>query len=195
MINREDVIKFYQYFYRKRFNSINYKFHPSDKASKSIDTFLNICNKNYNLKLIGTSFLYDYFIYQFNYWRDAKLEACYGKFRIELVIGKKAFDRFFNNERDDMWVIEKSEIIELYGFKKEDLVEQEKPIKLQNYKGNHEIAIKQLYHNTDLGFYQCIENTTMYNHKHTCCMLCNFKSDCKKLLKDNFPKIYEARGY
>lgn len=192
MISEQDVINFYQYFYRKRFNSFNYKFKPSEKAEKVIKTFITLLDKHYNLKLVGHSFLYDFFMYQFNYWRDAKIEAFHGKFRIELIIGNKAVDRFNLNERDDHWVIEKSEIISLYGFKKSDLIPQEKP---EEYQGSYEITIKNKNYNTPTGFFNCIENTTLYNHKHKCCMLCDFKADCKKVLKENFPKIYEQRGY
>lgn len=191
MLTEKEVIKFYTYFYKKRFNSFNYKYKPSEKAEKIISNFLKLIDKKYNLKLVGEHFLWDYFIYQFNYWRDAKLTAFHGKFRIELIIGKKAFDRWYLDLKGDHWVIEKSEIITLYHFVKSELIEPEKPI----YKGFHEIAIKELKLNTEEGFYHCITSTTMYNHKHLCCLKCNFKNDCKKVLKEKLPEVYETRGY
>ena len=191
MFTSQDVVDFYTYFYKKRFNSLNYKYKPSEKAEKTINSFIKLVDKHYNLKLVGKNFLWDFFLYGFNYWRDAKLQAFHGQFRIELIIGKKAFDRWYQNERDDHWVVEKSEIIRLYGFIKSDLIKPEKII----YTGEHEIIIKKLHYNTQLGFFHCLNNTTLYNHKHTCCITCNFKNDCKKLLKENLPQIYKLRGY
>ncbi len=191
MFSYDDIIRYYTYFYKKRFNSFNYKFKPTEKSEKTIQTFIKLIEKKYGMKLVGKNFLWDYFIYGFNYWRDAKLQAFHGQFRIELILGKKAFERFNDKEKDDHWVIEKSEIIKLYDFKKSDLVVAQ----IVPYKGDYEVNIKKLYYGTPEGLYQCISNTTMYNHKHLLCIKCPFKDDCKKILKEKLPNIYKQRGY
>jgi hypothetical protein len=192
MILKKDIIQFYEYFYKKKFNSAKYNFKPSEKSLKVIDTFLSLLDKNFNLKLVGKSFLFDYFIYQFNYWRNANLVAFHGKFRIELIIGRKAFLRYKDNVRDDLWVIQSSEIYKLYNLIKSDLIPSEKHA-VSSF--DHELGIKKMKFNTIEGFNTCITATTMYNHQHTVCILCNYKKDCKKILKENYPKLYEIRGY
>lgn len=191
-IDLEMILRFYEYFYKKRFRSPKYKYKPSDKALKCINTFLSLLDKKIGLSLIGEEFLWGYFVYQFNYWRDAELQAMYGKFRIELVVGKKALQRFIDNEYNNMWVIGKSEILNQYGFESSDLLTPKPAIP---FTGRGEIQTKQRYYGTNKGFYICIETTTLYNHLHKCCLFCKFKDDCKQVLKDNYPNIYEKRGY
>ena len=58
-----------------------------------------------------------------------------------------------------------------------------------------EEQFKADYHNTKRGFLWCIANTTLYFHKSPKCATCNFKNECKELLKQEFPKIYVKRGY
>lgn len=191
-IDLETIVEFYEYFYKRRFDSPKYKYKPSGRAKKIIGTFINLLDKHYSLKLVGRDFLWSYFIYQLNHWRDSELKAFYGRFRIELIIGKKAFNRFIKDEHDLLWVTEHSEVIEKYNFVRSDLVEVEKK---NNYDDRYEERIKQKYLNTDKGFYHCLENTTLFNHKHKACMLCKFRADCKIVLKEKFPKLYEKRGY
>ena len=190
-IDLNTIVEFYEYFYKKRFGNPKYKYKPSKRAEKIIGSFLTLLDKHYDLKLIGRDFLWSYFIYQLNHWRSAELKAFYGRFRIEMIIGKKAFNRFVEDEYELMWVIEHSEIIDLYEFRRSDLIEESK----RKYNDSYEEGIKKKHHNTDKGFYYCIENTTLFNHKHTSCMLCKYKTDCKKVLEEKFPKLYSKRGY
>lgn len=189
-IDFETVKRFYEYFYRKRYNSEKYKYKPSARGEKIINTFINSIDKRYNLKLVGEEFLWSYFIYQFNYWRNAEIKSFYGKMQIQYIIGKKALDRYIEDANNLMWVTENSEIIDKYGFVKSELIGVEnKP----SYSSNYEEGVKRKNHNTYKGFYLCIENTTLYNPKHTSCLLCNYKNDCRKVLKEKFPEIYESR--
>lgn len=191
-IDENLVYKFYEYFYKKKHNQLSYKFKPSDKAKALTLKFIKKLDKHYNLKTIGEEFLWNYFVYQFNYWRNAELKAFYGKFRIDLIIGDKAFKRFKDDQYDNMWVTYGSEIIDLYGLRKHDLIHHDTSPK---YKTTQEESIKLLHLNEDIGFLYCIENTTLYNYKHKACLMCNFKDECKKILKEKYPKIYERRGY
>lgn len=58
-----------------------------------------------------------------------------------------------------------------------------------------EERFKGMYHNTKRGFSWCVANTTLYFHKSSFCVKCDFKNDCREILKNEFPKIYELRGY
>lgn len=189
-IDENLIIKFYTYFYKKRYNSISYKFKPSEKATKTISTFIKLLDKHYSLTMIGEEFLWRYFIYQMNYWRNAELVAFHGQFRIEYIIGTKAFKRFIDSAKDDHWVIDRSDVIVLYGFRKSDLIK----LKTDNtYKGDFEEKNKLKFHNTNKGLYHCIITTTLYNPEHNSCKICIFKEDCKKILKTEYPNIYGKR--
>lgn len=189
-INEQTIIDFYQYFYRKKHKTEKYTYKPSDRARKMINNFIKKLDELYSLKVIGKSFLWNYFVYQFNYWRSAELVSFYGKFKIEYVIGNKALKRFKEDKYDNLWVTQGSEIISDYNLRKSDLVKEERV----EYKSNYEITLKKKHHNKPKGFYLCIETTTLYNPQHLCCITCDFKHDCKKILKDRFFNLYQKRG-
>ena len=189
-IDVETVRRFYEYFYQKIYIKPKYIFNPSKTGMKMIENFIKLLDKEFNIKLIGEDFLWSYFIYQFNYWRNAELKSFFGKMQISYIIGQKAFLRYKEDKHNLMWVTEKSEIIERYILRKKDLINNEEKI---IYQARYEESIKKMHLNTDKGFYFCIENTTLYHPKHKSCMFCKFKNDCKKVLKEKFPKLYEQR--
>ena len=60
---------------------------------------------------------------------------------------------------------------------------------------NSEEKLKKEFHNTKKALAWCIANTSLFFHKSRLCATCLHKTDCKELLKTNFPKIYKLRGY
>lgn len=58
-----------------------------------------------------------------------------------------------------------------------------------------EESYKNAYYNTKRGLCWCVANTTLYHHRSALCAGCNYKVECKETLKNEFPKIYEIRGY
>lgn len=54
---------------------------------------------------------------------------------------------------------------------------------------------KAQFHNTKKGLSWCVANTTLYFHKSALCVSCNFRDDCKEILRTEFPKVYNIRGY
>lgn len=184
----DDVIRFYEYFYKRKKNEFAYKLPRNEKLEKLINNFISYLEKHY-LTSPGQQFLWDYFVYQFNYWRNAELQVLNGKFRIELIIGKKAFLRFVDDSRDDKWVIKHSDIIRLYSLRKTDLIAADRP----RYNNSYEVPIKKKFHNTDRGFYICISSTTLFDSKHQPCQTCTFSNECKQLLKDKNESLFHSR--
>lgn len=191
MIVADDVIKYYQYFYSKRYANKKYKFVPSEKSLKLISTFLNLISKKHLLVTLGDQFLWNYFVFQFKYWSELDIKSFSEKIQPSYIIGKKAVERWFLRDIEYDYLFQRCDFIETYGLSKNDVIQQEK----HAYKGDHEINIKTKFHNTPNGFDLCLTMTTLYNHKHICCMSCNYRSDCKAILKENFPNIYAKRGY
>jgi hypothetical protein len=190
MIILADVVEYYQYFYSKRFESEKYKFKPSEKGLKSIATFLNLMKVHY--PTMGRRFLWRYFIFQFLYWEDLTLEAFYGKFRIELVVGQKAFKRWQERNKDFDGQIDSNDLKANYGIRMQDLISNIESVPI-HYPA--EEGVKLAYHNTEKGFVTCIAFTTLFDSDQEACRQCKFNKDCKNILKQNYPHLYEIRGY
>lgn len=191
MILSQDLIKYYQYFYKKKYKNEKYEFKPSDKTIKQLDKYLISLKKNYNLQSLGENFLWNYFIFQFNYWEGCDIASFSKRIVPSYIIGDKAIERWLERDQQYDWLFDKCEFISNYGLSKNDL----KIAKIHIYKGNHEINIKLKYFNTTNGFDLCLTMTTLFNDKHLCCLECKFKKQCKEILKENYPKIYDKRGY
>jgi len=59
----------------------------------------------------------------------------------------------------------------------------------------NEEKFKEAYLNSQKGMAWCIANTTLYFHKSSNCAVCKFKSECRNILKKEYPKINKIRGY
>lgn len=58
-----------------------------------------------------------------------------------------------------------------------------------------EEKFKSEFLNTKRGLPWCVANTTLYNHRSRVCLSCIYKSDCKEVLKTEYPGIWKTRGY
>jgi hypothetical protein len=52
---------------------------------------------------------------------------------------------------------------------------------------------KKLFHNKISGFMLCLEQTTLFNRKSKHCLLCNYKSQCKIILKQRCLPLHKIR--
>lgn len=58
-----------------------------------------------------------------------------------------------------------------------------------------EEAFKSEFHNTNRGLAWCIANTSLFFHKSGLCTTCEFKENCKEILRIEYPTVYKLRGY
>lgn len=191
MIVVNDVIKYYQYFYKKKYKNDKYQFIPTDKTNKLITKFINEIGKHHHIQSLGNVFLWNYFIFQFNYWEGCEIESFSKRIVPTYILGDKAIERWFERDSEYDWTFNKCDIISNYGLNKGELIQHEKHV----YRGNHEIDIKLKYFNTQNGFDVCLTMTTLFNNKHLCCLECKFKKECKAILKETYPNIYAKRGF
>lgn len=79
-------------------------------------------------------------------------------------------------------------------FKIEDRV---KPKLKKAYVGLRPVEerFKKEFYNTRRGLSWCVVNTTLFNHKSVLCTNCDFRTECKEILRQNYIKIYNIRGY
>ena len=187
----------YQLFYQKMYGNDDYVFNPSEQALKQINKFLVLLNERYKLETIGVNFLITYFVFQFDYWNKCEIkEKTNWSNRIQLtgIIGDKAFVRWNTRDINFDWTMYQSEFLRKYKIitrEIKDFFKEEKTL-ITNIAEELE---KKRFYQTDRGFLNCIQTTTLYNHHSKLCILCKSKVDCKTMLKTNYPKIYEIRGY
>lgn len=192
-INSKVVLSFYEYFNKRRYLEKK-KFIPTKTNIKDVNTFLEIIDSEYSLHSVGLNFLYEYFIFQYQYWDNVSIESKFNdKIALNYIIGKKAFERWKTRDKEFDWTIEKNKIEEKYGIVKSYLIE-EKEIEEQQPKFSLEKEVRKKYLNTDKGLAMCIEYTTLYDPKDLSCLRCKYQKDCKELLRVNYPKLYKERG-
>ena len=190
--HKTSIESLYEYFYQKIYNLPKYSYNDSKINSKYIESFLNIIDKKYKLPCIGKEFLINYFLFQFDYWSQLTLKSYNQTINPQYIIGKKAFQRWSDRDSSYDWQLESLGIIKKYKISLRDL---KSLLNTQNVEDNNfEDKERKRFLNTERGFIHCIERTTLYNKRSSVCLFCNFKSDCEKLLKRNYPKIYEIRN-
>ena len=169
--------------------------------------------KEKNNQYLTIDWLFDYFNFQFTYWsfiKESKNKNGDYNFLIMLhwVLGKKALKRYLNKTSKDTYFyhsnfypkynINKNDLIELLENKqylvveKEDIIEEDKIILINplNYK---EEENKKRKYNTIEGFFICQQYTTLFKFNSNLCKNCKFKINCKKILKNNYPILYQKR--
>jgi hypothetical protein len=195
MITVEQIERFYSYFYSKKYSDNN-KFKPTKATTSVCNSFLQIVDKKYSLHCVGETFLWEYFLFQFQYWHDLIPENIFSdKIMFKWIVGKKAFERWENRDREFDWFIENYPIINLYGVQKKDLFTfHEQQIKVNTKKRfDASKRIRKEYLNTEKGFAICIEMTSLFDPSDTSCIKCQNRVDCKELLRVNYPSLYNQR--
>jgi hypothetical protein len=191
MLDIEVVEKFYQYFYVKKYR-VKYQFKRTKTTNSVCTNFLKILDKKYSLVSLSEGFLWEYFLFQFHYWEDLTLQNQFSdKITIAFIVGKKAFERWETRNKEYDWQIETFSIVKAYSLDKKHLF----TVREQKSKSHFDSSkrIRKVFHNTDKGFATCIEMTTLFDPTDTSCTECIFRSDCKELLRVNYPNLYKER--
>ena len=184
IIEKTHVIQLYELYYSKKYGNSSYKFKPTPKADLLIDKFITYLDNKYNLVCLGQHFITKYFNFQFLRVKDQQFKRfasknVAGRVQIYDIVGAKAIE---------YW--EKRNIE--FDFLIDPYIQVE--IELPEVHISEEIEKKRFY-NTERGMVNCLEKTSLYNHKSQLCLLCKKKISCKKLLKINYNNIYNIRGY
>lgn len=195
MVDHYSVIHYlYENFYRKKYGNEKYKFKPSEKYLIAIDKFLLYLDKKYNLETIGVNYLINYFVFQFEFWDDLVITTISEKITLPMILGKNAINRFNNRDTKYDYQLQSSEFV-----KKHNILLSEIKNKFSESDSNKinrfEELEKNRFHNTSRGFLNCIEKISLFNHYSLLCNSCNYKIECKELLKNNYNQVYIDRGY
>lgn len=208
IIGIDSVIKTYTYFYSHKYNSPKYKFKPTSQAIVKIHQFLAILDKEYSLPCIGKVFLTNYFLFQFQRTKDQVFNRFAsrnqsggvkvgGRIQIYDIIGKKAFKYWKERDIDYDWILQNSNLTREWNINLNDvheLIEYKQSIEASAILKSEEIE-KRRFYNTVRGLIVCLERTSLFNSKSKACVFCYNKRFCKTVLKQNYPRIYQERGY
>lgn len=198
MLNISQIEAYYSYFYKKRYSLSKYDF-KSTKTTRSVcNSFLDLVDKEYSLHSVGHTFLWQYFVFQFDYWNKAQLDNKFSdKVVIGWIIGKKAFERWVQRDKEFDWQISAGDFLTKYGFDINELVKiydlniDRKPVNTNTYDSSK--SIRKQFLNTERGFAICVQQTTLFDPKDLSCIKCNSRVECKELLRVNYPRIFNSR--
>ena len=171
---------------------ITKKKHPikcNDTDVKSFDSFVDKFSES-----IGEEFISKFVLYGLQSWFNDGSSKDYSRnIRLSWIFGSAAIKRW------EACSIETNVFITRSGLKtrhKINITKRTSSMKeFANSLIEREEINKKEFLNTSRGFLWCIANTTLYFHKSLSCVVCSSKNECKSLLKRDYPKIYEIRGY
>jgi len=194
----KQLILLFEYFISKvsGYQNFEAKLHAREKVA--VSNFAYFLMGRYGEGSIGPYLLYHYFVFQFEYWRTKKTREGEGRAQIRWVVGEKAFNRWLRKDSDYWYFCTEGLLKKHVDIKYSDVIgllgKTEIGFDYVEVKMYEEVE-KQRYFNTTKGFMHDILNTTLYNHKSELCLGCKNKESCKELLKTNYRKIYDDRGY
>ena len=187
------IIEAYGVFCKRIHNMPSFVFKPSERERRQISNFIDLVSNKYGRFSIGKTFLFNFMSFNYEYY--SSLDHCATKkIPLNWVIGRKALSRWVNRTEDDLYhamkyASDNGVHMGLIRSAKNDHVNDVASVRIS------EEAEKKRFHNEPEGLSNCIETTTLYNRRSVSCISCRYRIECKKLLKDNYPKIYIARGY
>lgn len=185
MITSEQIYKAYNFFYKKKYSSKKYEIEQTERNNKFVKSYLSLLQKHYNLLWItlGEDYLWTYFSYQFNYWDPLSIQSVNKKINLALIIGKKAFLRYEQRDKEYDFTLSSLPIFDKYNLTKQDfrififLNTKEQ----QEDKGDEYEYIRRIKYNTEEGLVLCMQNTNLFQESSATCFRCNFKTECKQI--------------
>lgn len=192
-MNFEQVcVKLFDYIYQKVYRGTHFKLDLSISNQKKILENFNklVCNHlNMPEGYIPINYLIDYYCYSFSIFANKDLKR---KISMNWIIGKKTFKKWKEKKEEQMYYVDK--FITEYNINIDDLRSSLHEGKEPDNVDQTEEIEKLRFHG-EARLYNCIQNTTLYNHRSINCIGCENRTVCKKLLKTKFPKTYKKRGY
>lgn len=159
------------------------------------EKFIDLLQKHYHLDQLGEDFLWRYFIFQFNFWKKAKLKKGV-EIDISFVVGKKAFQRFLDRNQDFDWQL----LNDKRNYNQKDFniivgIEEEESSSFKEQDGvDIDDIYRRKFHNTERGFAYCLTYTLLCNMNSNFCKECKFIELCKGKQAIMFPSVYRSRN-
>lgn len=199
--------KVYEYFaYRIYDKQMDWRQVYGKKGQQAAELFANTMLERYGPGA-GPSFVWFYVIFQFDRFKMTafKPEAHVKFITPVMIFGKSAMEKFGDRKTIDELTI-KAPWMQLYKLSQQEFVQKHKftftttmekvdirkvDLKMRNYVD----PIKRVTATTDEGMDLCADLTDLYNHQDPSCKICPYAQECKALLKETNPRIYNLRKY
>lgn len=143
-----------------------------------------------NQKELSIRWVTTYIGFQFYYWSQKETRSNNKRYPLSWIFGKKATERF--DQRNDIERFYTDKFNNDLGFLTGE--QYENHFFDNTVINKHEESIKKTNFNTAHGFINCIDQTTLHNPRSPLCMRCKYSMQCKRLLSNNYPLIYEIRN-
>jgi len=191
MTQRKMIAHIFDYFYNRIYKT-TFKLDESvNNQGKLIDNFLKLLSVYYpGTEGLGSSFFIQYFSWCF---AQRVSQITQRKISLNWIIGKKMFNNFVNRNTDGDYYVDN--FLREYDIIIDDLKSELHEEELINNKLDPAEENEKLRFYGEARLFNCLINTTLYNHRSVNCISCEMKKECKTLLQKKFPKTYKKRGY
>lgn len=143
---------------------------------------------------IGKDFVKSYVQYGIQSWFNPDMDELHKRnCRFSWIFGTRAIERYNKLGHETNVRMVRKYLKKEFDVEIKKKIGELKSVFLTVRKS--EESFKSEFFNTKKALKWCIANTSLYYHKSSFCASCIFKSECKEVLKLNYPKIYKVRGY
>jgi len=159
--------------------------------------FIELLQKQYkHLDSVGLDYLWNYFIFQFEYWKKLDLTKQNNK-KIDLsyTIGKRAFDRYLKRNQQYDWTIEQ----DARAYDKEEFKQKVNLPTIITLVQNQDSCYdadeiyREQHLNEEIGLSNCIILTSLWSPLSKSCRKCIFQEQCIPIQKQLYPTINRNR--
>lgn len=193
MTFQEVCVKLFDHFYSRIYRGSHFKLDLSiGRQQKVLENFNKlICNHlNMPQSYIPVNYLISLYAFAFCYFASLKTER---RVSFNWIIGKKMFQRFKEKKDGSDYYTDKF-LLE-YNINLDDIRSalHEDGVIAEGLDPAEEN--EKLRFHGEARLFNCLVQTTLYNHRSVNCLACENKTMCKVLLKKKFPKTFKKRGY
>jgi len=164
-----------------------------------IHNFYKKFEKHYGEESIGEELMKEYLEYSIGICKSKKLPSFLKNYPLSWILSSKHLERFKKKSTKENFTVtklvskialtDKSGITTKESRKKKETGFNEI---LSGYN-EYEEREKRRFLNDENGYVYCEINTTMFHPESECCIICDFRKNCKERLKLNYPALFKAR--
>ena len=167
MLSVENYLKlfpsYFEFFCQRILINPNLTYNLTQRNRGIILNFMKIIQKDVFLESLSQEYWYDYFTFQFEYWRTKYTMKGRSQVYFHWVIGQEAWDRWVKKPEEWMYFVENG-LLKLYNIDKSELIKEKQTNKVFNQSDYY----KRLGKGSDNKLNFCITNNIYFDEKCQC---------------------------
>jgi hypothetical protein len=187
-VNSEELYNTYTYAARKLY--LKNDFILEDNHEQTAKSFFSSLEKKYFLSSLGQDFLWQYVIFQFDYWSKLTLRSFDRRMKFSFIFGKKALARYLERDQEYDWQWMEGKIAHTLSLKEYKDTFEEKTLHKASII---DTSYRKRFFELEDNIAYCLLYTSLYDPNDTCCNMCHQIDNCKELLRTNYPHLYKVR--